>query len=286
MTAIGFERYDGEPVYLAMASECRFVPRGSIQDLFFPNAGRGWLFAIGALALIVPASLTSSEPIVDPESILWVSLENDAQIHLSPKLQPSLERDDWTRLKSRMAIAVASAYLQSITGPAQIRQDGAWTWLEVSDGNNHFKTSWVHPTVQLVPGRTYTFVVFSHPHWEASVEKIFDEGRIIYDLSVCQVHDFRMGKEAVPVIYGYNSHRKSYPSTDGAEPSFETRMQLFPHYVEVASGGCVNNGERTVMLYACPKCRAAFTQWAQHMGYFRNLSAFDNGPALPVGFHR
>jgi hypothetical protein len=156
----------------------------------------------------------------------------------------------------------ANAQQQSITGPAEIRQDGDWTWLEVSDGQSNFKTSWVNPLVQLSPGRIYTFVVLFHPYTEPDVEKIFQEGLIIYDLSVCQVHSVKMDKEEVPIIFG-RGPRNYYPNTHGAQPSFETRMQLFPHYVEVIYGGCVAYPERTAMLYICPICRAAFTQWEQ-----------------------
>jgi hypothetical protein len=120
------------------------------------------------------------------------------------------------------------------------------------------------------------------------VEKIFEEGRVIYDLSVCQVHGVQMGKEGVPIDYGFGGPRNYYPSSHAPEPSFDTRMQLFPNYVEMVYGGCVVF-EPTAMLYTCPRCRAAFTQWEQQhtterLGYFPNLRPFDNRPPLPVGF--
>jgi hypothetical protein len=151
-----------------------------------------------------------------PTGVVWntltVNIANDSPIRLSPRInflpaprgnerfyclnafralesesatsriQVSSEPDDWKRLRLRAANAVAQAELQSITGPAKIREDGLWTWLEVSDGKTHFKTSWVRPRVQLIPGRTYTFAVFFAPSAEPVVEKIFEEGRIIFDL--------------------------------------------------------------------------------------------------------
>jgi hypothetical protein len=248
-----------------------------------------------ACALIFPASIIRSELTgANPRDTFSVNIADDVpisllqQIHIlpaprgteifyclnafrafetesvasSPPIHVSPEPDDWKRLKSQVASAVANAQIQSITGPAEIRQNGLWTWLEVSDGKSHFKTSWVNPRMQLIPTHTYTFAVLFPLNTEPLVEKIFEEGRIIYDLSLCQVHDVQMDREEVPVSYS-RGVRNYYPSAHSAVPSFDTRTQLFPNYVEVVYGGCTDEFEPTTMVYICPQCRAAFVRWEQ-----------------------
>lgn len=162
-------------------------------------------------------------------------------------------------------LSVAHAQEKIITGPVGIREDKGWTYLEVNDGANSFKVSWAKPKVQLTPNRTYTFVVLFHRVTEPSIEKIFEDGRIIYDLSICELHQVRMTREERPLISGYVTERRYYPDARGEQPTLETRMQLFPHYSQVVYGGCVGWGDRTAMLYQCPICKSAFTLWeAQH----------------------
>jgi hypothetical protein len=166
---------------------------------------------------------------------------------------------------------VAHAQEKIITGPARIREDGKLplyegsTWLDVSDGTNSFKKLWSHPPAQLTPNRTYTFVVFFDAVEGTSVEKILEGDRIIYDLSLCELHQVHMTREEVPMVYvKRGGPGQYYPDARGEQPSLETRKQLFPNYVQVVVGWCVIWGEHT-HLYRCPICKAAFTQWeAQH----------------------
>lgn len=156
--------------------------------------------------------------------------------------------------------SVAAAEQRSITGAAQFRQDGEWRWLEATDGTTSFKAGWLSPPVRLEEGATYTFIVEFHQFTEPSVEKILQGEKVIFDSSICEVHHITMRKEEVPLDFGYGGPRP-FRSARGDAPSYETWVAEFPHYIEVAHGGCVDYGERTAMIYRCEQCKAAFLQW-------------------------
>lgn len=163
--------------------------------------------------------------------------------------------------------SVSAAEQRSITGAAQIRLDDNWTWLEATDGTSSFKTSWVHPPVQLEAGSTYTFIVEFHDFTEPWVEKILQGQKLIYDSSVCELHQVRMHRDEIPMDIGSGGPRP-YRLAPKEQPSFEIRMSEFPHYIEIAYGGCVDWGERTAMIYRCDQCRAAFIHWrGQHASH-------------------
>ena len=163
--------------------------------------------------------------------------------------------------------SVGAAEQRSITGPAQFEPDGEWMWLKATDGTSSFKAGWLSPPVQLEEGATYTFIVEFHQFTQPSVEKILQGEKVIYDSSVCEVHHISMRREEVPLDFGYGGPRP-FRSMRGEPPSDDVCMAKFPHYIEVAHGGCVDYGERTAMVYRCEQCKAAFLHWRdQHASH-------------------
>jgi hypothetical protein len=83
--------------------------------------------------------------------------------------------------------------------------------------------------------------------------KLTCDGKVIFDRSVCPVHQKVMARRKVPVSYGL-------PSIN------EYCLEHFPNFREVASGGCVDIGEEKLTdLYICPSCVAAYRAYIQNL---------------------
>ena len=85
-------------------------------------------------------------------------------------------------------------------------------------------------------------------NWTAKILKIEDQGQIIYDASICEIHSTRMHREVVPVAYGL---------------MIQTPEEMkFPHARYEASGGCMSGPYSPLHTYIfiCDQCRREYIE--------------------------
>lgn len=165
----------------------------------------------------------------------------------------------------------------TLDAPAKFDRQDQTTSLLVADGRHKVNVTWSYTmndgqTTKLFPvtiedGRKYQFVI-EHERIagvaaradgaliNAQIVTIAEGHRVIYDRAICRVHQKKMERKEVPIIYGLVGRRPG-------DPSHEEETKLFPFRREVAHGGCiVMPGRDKEMVFVCPGCQAAHAEWA------------------------
>lgn len=91
--------------------------------------------------------------------------------------------------------------------------------------------------------------------WRSEIEAIRDGNVVIYDATICSLHQVRMERRDIEISYGL-------PSREFAEASKE-----FSGGPGFTLGGCVvsSHSPKTERGYACAECVAAYHRWEQKM---------------------
>lgn len=84
--------------------------------------------------------------------------------------------------------------------------------------------------------------------------RVLQDDTVIYDASICEVHQTLMDYREVPIYYGL-------PLFDETEPDWETRKRLFPHESDYILGGCIVQLRKSDWVHICPECVAAYQEW-------------------------
>jgi len=150
----------------------------------------------------------------------------------------------------------------TIHSKPKISDDGAGPWLEASEGDTSLIDHWGDqensPPVELDPNKTYQFDLLQQPyvvdpsanggqefHWFASLVRILDSGQVIYDASICPLHEVQMKREAVPIQYGLPLYPEGFHTA---------RKTKFPNATPYTEGGCVMGANRTTRVFRCEQC--------------------------------
>ena len=152
-----------------------------------------------------------------------------------------------------------------ITAPAKLKPCGNWMCLTIADEKHNFELLWAMQPHYSVPvalesNRVYRFTVIKEPFRGGinitipEVIRVEQDGRVIYDREVCQVHQLKMDRKKVPIVYGLF---RPHPG----EPSAATERQLFPHSRDFVLGGCVVGPEKTDHIFVCSDCKKAYEKW-------------------------
>jgi hypothetical protein len=139
-------------------------------------------------------------------------------------------------------------------------------YLILGDTNRTFKIAlrMISPDVQFVPisldtNQVYTFTIQQRPHRDFTVpqlRKVQLDGRTIYDIEVCEIHNAKMDFKEVPIGYGLPG-----PDPDGL--TYQIERRLFPHRRERVNGGCCFSdiSPKTEKIYVCADCKQAYEKW-------------------------
>lgn len=78
---------------------------------------------------------------------------------------------------------------------------------------------------------------------------------LLYNQTICEVHNCKMNYVNAPIIYGLRQVR--FP-----HPTLEEYKKLFPHYEEQISGGCLSvEDNKSERILVCQQCKDAHTKW-------------------------
>ena len=90
--------------------------------------------------------------------------------------------------------------------------------------------------------------------WFQEILTIERDGAVIFDRTVCEIHQENMERRDLPISYGYPDMRKfPHPSVEKGE---------FPNGWEYVLGGCcVIDDVKTSRGFVCGKCVAALKKW-------------------------
>jgi len=77
--------------------------------------------------------------------------------------------------------------------------------------------------------------------------RITEGGTVVFDRSVCGLHHVKMELRKVRVAYGMIGPKNWAESYC---------MGHFPHFKDLALGGCVEGDAESTSIYICPKCVA------------------------------
>jgi hypothetical protein len=77
---------------------------------------------------------------------------------------------------------------------------------------------------------------------------------VVYDATICEVHDLKMRREALPTIYGMMSERD--------QETYFKDIETHPHGMDVAFKGCIvpDPPYEAVKRFVCPKCRKIYSR--------------------------
>jgi hypothetical protein len=151
----------------------------------------------------------------------------------------------------------------TITARPTFEDQGQFTYLLLTNAQHSYRFLWGMPQkVQFVPvtldtNRTYTFTFEERPYESITIpelHRVQQDGQIVYDIEVCEVHKTKMEHEEVPILYGLIRR-----SPDG--PSSEEERNLFPHERECSFGGCTVGSQKTDWVYVCKDCKKAYEKW-------------------------
>lgn len=180
-----------------------------------------------------------------------------------------------------IACQIANAFSQTnpiilITAPAKLEWRGDWMYLRVSDASHRYEFPWGCPPkysptgiVSLETNHVYTFTVVEEQsllvpsHLLVTnvpvprVLRIEDQGKLIWDHEVCEVHRSKMEFKDVPIAYGLFVPRPNDPTSD-------EDLRLFPHRREFSNGGCAVTlkSPKTEKIHVCNDCKEAFAWWS------------------------
>lgn len=153
----------------------------------------------------------------------------------------------------------------TITARPKFVPDGRFVDLVMSDAEHTVSVGWgMPPDVWFIPvslddEQVYTFTVTqqeSHDFSAPKLQRVEQDGRTIYDITVCEVHQVKMAYRNVPIVYGLIG-------PEPGDPTAEEAKRLFPHRHEVAFGGCVitPDSPKREHIYVCPACKQAREEW-------------------------
>ncbi|MDF9828176.1 hypothetical protein M2447_002294 [Ereboglobus sp. PH5-10] len=94
--------------------------------------------------------------------------------------------------------------------------------------------------------------------WHNLIIRIKEGQNIIYDASVCKLHNQRMRFAQVAISYGYPMP----PSQD----YMEAHEKRFPNGVDYTLGGCVRTDDIVDRKFICDQCASEYSKW-QHEEY-------------------
>ena len=141
------------------------------------------------------------------------------------------------------------------------------TWSMTNEGKTHL----LYPRLKLELDQSYSFTIEEvkrtlveldpevRPELRNEVIRTFNlvkvvrGEKVLFDRSVCEVHEMSMECRLAPVQYGE-------PAIDYPMDVFD---QTFPHSREVVLGGCIPGHEKTGHLFVCPSCVEAYAKWKE-----------------------
>lgn len=135
-----------------------------------------------------------------------------------------------------------------------VLREGDYEWSFLWESQEHG----VRAPVELDPAKLYTFTFVSSRLQGPEVERIEEDGKLVYERSICAVHRARMETKRVHFIFGLPA---SEAAERAGEPSIATVQQLFPNYRDFAYGGCEFEPDVQATLYVCAQCREAYREW-------------------------
>jgi hypothetical protein len=166
-----------------------------------------------------------------------------------------------------------------------VERDGN-RFLCLSNEANNFEFAWSavreHVALLLQTNHTFTFTIFEEPSGTTSTVPVIAafsmDNHWVYDKSICEVHQSKMTRKMVPVIFGQ-------PGPDEGPTSEE--MKGFPHGSEYRGGGCLIYDDRpqTLAIYLCAECKSAYARWKPRRFYARifiNPEGNGKGFVLPT----
>ena len=150
-----------------------------------------------------------------------------------------------------------------VTAPARLDQRDKWTYLTIADDSHRYEMPWEMPpcpaVAPLEADRIYTFTIVNERFMGAALPRVVrveQDGLMIYDREICEVHHATMQRKRVRIIYGLVRPGPGSPSVD-------TERSRFPHSREVAFGGCASGprSPKTRKVFVCSECKAAYLDW-------------------------
>ena len=157
-----------------------------------------------------------------------------------------------------------------VTAPAVFQETGRVKYLVVSDKAQKFQFALTvegangKPValipVQLVEKQEYTFEIEKEDLGGKSgsaiprLVKVSQDGKVIFDREICELHRRKMRSQSVRIIYGF-------PMRNPKDPKFEEEAALFPHRLKPLLGGCVVGEKKSEDILVCPDCDAAYERW-------------------------
>jgi hypothetical protein len=153
-----------------------------------------------------------------------------------------------------------------ITAQAKMVPRGDWIYLIIADASHRYELMWAKPphfsrNIEIEANRVYTFTIVEEKSvWSSlftpRIAKVEENGLTIYDREVCEVHQIKMERKKVPILYGL------FRESPG-EPAAQVNHELFPHRHDVVLGGCVveRDSPKTDRIYVCRQCRDAYARW-------------------------
>jgi hypothetical protein len=184
------------------------------------------------------------------------------------------------------AFSETTSHKSTFDAPASFKEANDMTDLVISDGKKSFTFTWAYQDkdgrqmgypCELKEGETYTFTLDEErTPYEAKyapqskpedrvikrthLSKITQAGKVIFDREMCEVHQRRMDRKEVAIIFGLVG-----PAT-GKQPTNKELKTLFPHHSEKVFGGCIMGPVTTEVKYVCPDCKIAHEKWAKENG--------------------
>lgn len=182
------------------------------------------------------------------------------------------------RMTACLKIAAAAALLSScshvverelsIEAKPVLKKESGYTSLTASQGEIEVSSIWslgkkIAPA-QLDPKKTYRFDLIqerskmagiegeSQGSWSSELVRISDGDRVLYDTTVCPVHQLHMTRQTIPISYGFPSYTSSYLK------ALKTR---FPCANSSVLGGCVVGPEKYARSFRCKRCIQEERAW-------------------------
>jgi hypothetical protein len=159
--------------------------------------------------------------------------------------------------------------IMTFSAPVKFEKRDEATFLTIADEKRKVNLIWSYEmrdkqTMHLIPapleeGKIYEFAL-EHERVAGGVlinpqlVSIAQGGRVLYDRTLCRVHQKKMERKEVPIVYGLAPRRPE-------DPPHEVETKLFPFRLEVAYAGCIPGPRKTELVFVCPDCKAAHVEW-------------------------
>jgi hypothetical protein len=114
---------------------------------------------------------------------------------------------------------------------------------------NKFSEVYVSPVPGGTIGEGEDHIVKSH-----QLARVTRGKRTLFDWSICEVHQRKMARKAVPVS-------RIAPSAAASQPSEDEEKTLFPHRREYVEAIGAVRERKTDLVHVCPDCVAAHKKW-------------------------